>query len=438
MSQILFEILEGAGLKPGKIGKAIESWDEKTLSQFIESCIESEKRPEETESIFDFFASSQLSGGPAPCMHLNCRMGQANSLSAFAALYADRVLVRNPFGKYEAAPATSSVRDFLADDVRILYRLRPLLDAGLMEVATERFHICGRCLERLMKDEKPLRERFSEAGDFLKQEITNNVEFSLTELENVPYIDASGLEDFLGQRVVIVSSTDALHKTWSRGGQHKLTPKELTDLGIIEHLIQPVISDMFMSHWYGHFYGANYITDRPADFRLLAVSGDEDLIVRNNALYEGLAHVLPVLRTADLSTLVKLRNKEREAFEVYRDALSRVLRSLKDENDPEAVRQALNEEVRPEINKINSVVKNFQRDAQASLITRSLITTGFVGIGLFSGLLPPDIGGLLAALGGYHFVRDVGKKIREWKSTPSLARENRYYFLWKAGDTLPR
>jgi hypothetical protein len=56
--------------------------------------------PHQTErsvSKFDLVGDTAFAGGPYPCREQNCRIRQVDSLAQFAALYADKVLIYDPF-----------------------------------------------------------------------------------------------------------------------------------------------------------------------------------------------------------------------------------------------------------------------------------------------------------------------------------------------------
>ena len=51
-------------------------------------------------SEFSFVSNGRLSGAPAPCPGTKCRVPPARELARFSALYADHVVIRNPFEQY--------------------------------------------------------------------------------------------------------------------------------------------------------------------------------------------------------------------------------------------------------------------------------------------------------------------------------------------------
>ncbi len=97
----------------------------------------------------------------------------------------------------------------------------------------------------------------------------------------------------------------------------------------------------------------------------------------------------------------------------------------------ESLRKAFNDTVRPELNNIELTIKNSRKLLWGSLAKDLIFGTGFITVGLFSGLLPPNIGEIVAALGGFNFVSGSLDKISKLVQEPSEIRNNKYYFLWK-------
>lgn len=154
----LFEYLEKGGLTFETLHTSIERW---TLTQLLTICRNiSEVLPRSTSQAstpFDFVASPSLSGGSSPCSALECRLDRLDSLAQFAALYADRVLIPDPFFHLleQHSHDVDSVREELWVHVAALYIFRPLMQAGIVEFASsEHRHICVDCYEKTLHKKK--------------------------------------------------------------------------------------------------------------------------------------------------------------------------------------------------------------------------------------------------------------------------------------------
>src|SRR5689334_6281420 len=96
-----FEFLRKNRLTASQLEKTIMAW---TPAKFGDIVVELESllpvQKDRARSVFEFVANSQLSAEPLPCSALECRLEHADELARFAALYADRILIYNPFEKH--------------------------------------------------------------------------------------------------------------------------------------------------------------------------------------------------------------------------------------------------------------------------------------------------------------------------------------------------
>jgi hypothetical protein len=179
------------------------------------------------------------------------------------------------------------------------------------------------------------------------------------------------------------------------------------------------------------------LTDREIDLDIVTSIGEPDVIRTSKSFLAGLSHSIPTIEDVRLDKLIRLRQKEGEAFEVYRDALHRVLnqaRALK----PEEMRELIDDEIRPEIHKIERTIKNTRRLLVDSLTRDILVSTGYIAIGLFSGFLSPQAAEIVTTLGGLAFAKSVVEKVTQLRTDSGDALENPYYFLWKLKKTKQR
>jgi hypothetical protein len=98
MSTDIYEYLHKMELTSGHIEQTLKKW---SLVQMLVICKEISdllpRSPEQKLSKFTFLASRSLGGGPNPCAYESCRFQSVNSLTQFSCLYADLVLIPDPF-----------------------------------------------------------------------------------------------------------------------------------------------------------------------------------------------------------------------------------------------------------------------------------------------------------------------------------------------------
>jgi hypothetical protein len=103
--------------------------------------------------------------------------------------------------------------------------------------------------------------------------------------------------------------------------------------------------------------------------------------------------------------------------------------------DEHHIRQVFEDVIRPELNKIDLVVRNERQRIARSLKTNVIFGAGVVSVGLSAGLFAPDAGKLLAELGGFGFALGALNKLNQLFEEPASIRENNFYFLWRATRT---
>src|SRR3989338_4001732 len=93
-------------------------------------------------SIFNFSAGSSIGGGIRPCSCMDCRIENVHKLATFAALYADKVIIPNPFEhiyynlssdfNFKNNEQWNFFVNRLIGDIVVMLNLKPLINKGLL------------------------------------------------------------------------------------------------------------------------------------------------------------------------------------------------------------------------------------------------------------------------------------------------------------------
>jgi hypothetical protein len=425
-----FEFLSREGFCPARLHKTIASGNKTKLLDFVQEVEYTLPYVRQrTSSRFGFLANTSLSGGPYPCHDAGCRLAKADELARFAALYADEILIRDPFGNYGSEWSLDMLQENLAGDLAVLWSLSPLLNEGVLGVAASRFAYCA--------------DHAAEAKDH-NGEVSRKLYDAAFDLEQ-EYLSALTFEYHGETQLMEVRGPDHLvpHGCFFVG---PMSPKVLTKAGRVrksarrkvfyKSVIGSTLDDIIMQDLYGHDYRYNYLTDRALDARLIsALSGDE-VTSLSEALMRGLNHSVPVIESASIEGLLRLRKEEEPAFRVYRDAVTQVLRDA-DLTTLSKVEEAFSDAIQPELNKIDLAVHNSRRLLTRGMKRDVVVSAGVVSVGLGLGFIQPAIGAVLAALGGGKLVTDLGKAGYDaLRPEPASIRENGFFFLWKLKRTL--
>ena len=96
--------------------------------------------------------------------------------------------------------------------------------------------------------------------------------------------------------------------------------------------------------------------------------------------------------------------------------------------------EAFRDQILPEINLIDKKIKDWKLKTRESLKEKVIFGTGAVSIGLYAGMLPPNIGQLVAAIGGGSAIAGAVMDYNKTLKDRIEARSNDFYFLWQANQ----
>ena len=134
---------------------------------------------------------------------------------------------------------------------------------------------------------------------------------------------------------------------------------------------------------------------------------------------------------ASLDSIVKLRQKDGESFQVYRDEMNRILKHC-DTLKPDEVTEMYRDIILPEINKMNRTILLHKQDLKKSIRKDVFISSAAILIGSFANVLPLDYPSVLGLLGGVPAIAKTISDIQSLGSDSSI-KNNSFYFLWKLG-----
>jgi hypothetical protein len=162
-----YETIRSRGVTVNNLD-SVMTWSNKELFDLLEVLRAETPRFEAVrEGPFTFVANDSLSGRNVPFSAGEKRLAKAAQLARFAALYADTLLVRNPFEWYPRAEivtdqhgdqrqigrdlepqdfANQGLRQHLIDDIRLVLFFQPIIEAGLAGFTKSALHWCPRCV----------------------------------------------------------------------------------------------------------------------------------------------------------------------------------------------------------------------------------------------------------------------------------------------------
>lgn len=389
---------------------------------------------------FSFTANSSLSGGRHPCASPECRKQKVDSLVSFATLYADEVFIQSPFEDVASKAhkeLNQSDRHEILNGIVTYMQLRPLIERGLIKYAFNTASFCKQHFEHIAR---PLSDRIHQKTTELATAIHSELIDRCTvifnfENEQFPFFEITGPEDIIEHGSLYFYAFNpppSIFKRFKKKGPlHKLSTAEIEDSGALHYVINPLLRDLAAQEWHTALCGTSYLCDNKAHLDLASKVTPKAFAANSTAFEKGLQHYLPSIYSSDINALLSLREQEEEAFYVYRDKLRQLLQRTNGWDEKE-VSRVFRDEILPEVNRITKKVTDWKSSARQSIGEKMIFGTGAVTLGLYAGILPANIGQIVAALGGGSAIAGALMEFNKTFKEKQQARTNDFYFLWQA------
>lgn len=467
-SSELFEAIRSHGITTKTLERSA-SWSDQRLFSLVEELRQTTTEPKNiSQGPFSFAANDSLSGRSIPFCEGEARVTKVAQLARFAALYADSLLLRDPFEWYPQPQvavdnngnrtlvsrgleprdfSNQQLRRHLIDDLRLLLFLEPLFASGIAGFSKSVMHWCPNCV-RAAADSGILSSLVAEPDEIAWQrriaKLVRHIERTFLERGTTlvhQHGDHAHATIFMPEGMFEynqVQTTLNLPQRLAKKATEPITAsiRDARRLRLFNDEIDRVIDDISTQNATANHFNCQYITDRAIDLELMDMVSNRRVRSFNRAAVDALSHPLPFVDQVPLSRLLKLRKGSGESFLVYRDTVRSVLSSAEGKSSTE-LREAFDDAIRPELNKIDLTLKNARRQMATSALIDLTIAFASVSIAAFSGLLPAKLGipkevlDVGAALGGWQSAKSLASKIAEIRSTPKEVNESKYAFLWK-------
>ncbi len=461
MSLQLYEQLENLGLLRGTspVKAAVRRITPARMRDISEeaAALTSASDLERQLAPYSFTASLALGGSRSCCWYIGCRRRRIGELARFSALYADQVYINNFLSDYRPSSHVLTSLDDLEwrmhfeDDITLLAALRPLVEAGRVNIITPATVVCTACLanesfgeaadKRFATIRRDLRRRFLE-------ETTAKAELRYDELA----IDLSGPSDLFdhGGRVTgyrgyppAIADSPGLVGRLEAGRTIPLSKKLKQRLGIHDDYAEEVLNDIVFELAVTQSFGTAFLTDRPIHIAVLnrLSRGSGGFRESTNAIaMEHLQSIVPFAADVPLRSILKLRVREADAFLAFRHAMNQAIEDVRGESTSltkSQARQIYADNIAPQLARLDRAVRNAKRDLTARSLREAASWTAVIAFGMYVGLLPEGL--LLAAksLGLYRVAASLVSQIGN-PSVPSNVRMDDMYFLWRVRNAARR
>jgi hypothetical protein len=212
---------------------------------------------------FAFVASDALAGGPAGCEHVACRRDRAGALHHFTALYAEKVLIRNPLDRLsDVKDYDPSLRMRLAGDLALLWHHQPLLEAGLVGFVQLQHHFCAACYPRYSVDTA----KIERAAAYLRRRARHDLTFVALKEQDAFSVEVVGPDDLLNGHPHFMEFVyfvpEPLAKYAKKPGRSRISRRDADAADLIDGLWRAIIDDFAVQDWYTKYFDYSLLTDQ--------------------------------------------------------------------------------------------------------------------------------------------------------------------------------
>lgn len=388
---------------------------------------------------FSFIANSSLSGGRHPCSAAGCRFSKLEQLATFSALYSDEVYIQNPFEQIVLNGPKNinfmSRQEIIAGIYNYLY-LKPLIKKGIIKYALNKVNLChNHGLSLASPLSAKLQNKEKELYELIHEELIDKckVSFDVT-TDGTPFFEVQGPDSFVEHGIMYFHLMppvgEFIESLCSKSLPYIFSKKEIIQEKVLDVIITPIIEDLSEQEWHSKFYGTSYLCDNQTQIKIATSTNPVTYKANSTSFDSAVEHYLPTIQSKNLETMLNIREKEEDAFKVYRDKVNALIKKSGSWEKNE-IAEIFRDQILPEINTIEKKVSDWKKKSRSAIKDKIIIGSGAVSFGLYSGILPSDLSHLLAAVGGgaaiVSTVVDYTKTIRG----KSEARANDYYFLWQ-------
>jgi len=456
---ILFEQLENAGfLKNNQpnlsaIAKATKTQIRRLAEESAEITSANNLPPD--KSIFTHSASLSLGGGRFPCAFIDCRLQRAQQLAQFAAFYSDRVYISNFITDYISHGEVSLMHDkemlrtHFFTDVCILASLRPMIEAGKVIPITAP-NYCQHCLlgESFGKDaDKRLRKVLEGlVEDYFAQTKltleTSGDEYDLT-IEGPELLVEHGTTQAVYLTLPLgLREMPSIMRRLRSGNQVRLSASLRRKLGQHYRLAAEVFKSLVFELAASQCLKTSFLTERELHVKLLnRLTDNRESQRRNQLLSKHLTCLVPFLDDLDPEAVLKIREREEDAFLVFRASLKEALddyiaeKGQLTERDAKAIYADV---LQPKLAALNTKVSLAGRDLRKQSRRKILGWSGAITLGLYSGFVPAGLAAAAKALGLTKVLAGITEGLMGQGDAEESIRNEQMFFLWKVQQAAAR
>ncbi len=396
--------------------------------------------------IFSFASSPELGGSGFLCNYHNCRLNKIKQLARFAALYSDVVFIPNFLSGFEYEPNLTSnqefsVRESLYDDLLVITEILPLLESGRIRLVNPARDICLACqAEEFLGLQAG--KLFDSKYKALQKKYLNNMT-SCCYLQEEVCFECNGAQPYFEHEIVVtypknhpeISLRANILKKIEKGKIVPLTKQAIKEQGLHVHFAHKIVSSSLHGIATSSLLETAFLTDSDIDIEFINMMQPSYKVTeRNSIALEHLSSMVPFLEDLDIKDVLKVRDREEEAFIRFRSSLNSAIEIFQSESSKFTRKQAeqlYSDILMPKLAYLEQKVKSAKKDLISNPIKSLLGMVGVISFGLLSGLIREDLVSIAKALGLVKVGSDLFKDLLSVNEAEKSITLDDYYFLWK-------
>lgn len=415
-----------------------DSWDdiEKTrrLVERAANALPPGRAPEEPAGLTDIIASRSLSGGAHPCSAMGCRVKSASAGARFAALYAERIWIRDPFESlaHHTVDDVEYVESALAS-LASFQEWKPLLLAG---IASHFAPVCASCAAKRVTENELLNTPVQDLGlELLDRIVTAGHATVRREDSGEVVVEVDLPSRYTGHRRTICSPTGSnrirIVRFLGKRNSREVPKRGRIAADAFGEILRPTLHEALVQAMHRGLSGGTYASNLEVDLELAATTSSDAKDAQDAVrLLRALRHAVPIVENVPVSTVMRLRAEDEGSFQLYRNRIAALRGEVTDEKK---LREA-SDQLKTEFAALETKIASRKKSLWGGIRDQAKIATGTVvaGMGLWlSHVLSPTWTGIAAAAGGITVAQKVGADLLSSARRSPEEMTHPLYFLWK-------
>lgn len=385
--------------------------------------------PRDAVDGFNYIADSTFSGLPFPCAGDRCRLSRVSELIGFSSIYANQVIVYNPFSfasSFHANPARFYKE--LSFGIVATLAMQSLIDRGILTfVNFNRVVLCKECLSKLVNTH--LQGDIASRFDFFSS--TYNALLETTKVELVEINSSNKKYRYRKTEICELAHDHPSYWVTSRIPKnclfrqlpYTLTREEVIEIGAHYQESQFAANDLLMKSQGSYSYRVNMIHSSLSELAVLQrIFGTSQMRNKFDAS-------LPFVSTRNAKCVLTLRDQEWHHFEEFRTVVFDTI--SKNEIEGRELDDLYRGEILPQMVKLEKIVREFQQKNRDMLIDNSAVSALSLLSVAMTGGVTSVVGLASALLGGGHFAKSMVPTLRKALSEPDSVRDSTFYYAWR-------